>query len=116
MELHNMDAEVLDELYKIASINLSPNTPGQVPICKSPHLNAELLQFHKNKTACHTDATLLQSLPGIPRTHGEPSQARGRLLRTVPQREGLSAKQFEETRETHDRRLQRTRRRVLPGN
>ena len=30
MELHNMDPEVLDELYKIASINLSPNTPGQV--------------------------------------------------------------------------------------
>lgn len=30
MELHNMDGEVLDELYKIASINLSPNTPGQV--------------------------------------------------------------------------------------
>jgi glutamate--glyoxylate aminotransferase len=31
MELHNMDPAVLDELYKIASINLSPNTPGQVP-------------------------------------------------------------------------------------
>ena len=30
MELHNMDPDVLDELYKIASINLSPNTPGQV--------------------------------------------------------------------------------------
>jgi hypothetical protein len=30
MELHNMDPAVLDELYKIASINLSPNTPGQV--------------------------------------------------------------------------------------
>ena len=33
MELHNMDPDVLDELYKIASINLSPNTPGQVIHC-----------------------------------------------------------------------------------
>ena len=33
MELHNMDPDVLDELYKIASINLSPNTPGQVIRC-----------------------------------------------------------------------------------
>ena len=33
MELHNMDPDVLDELYKIASINLSPNTPGQVTNC-----------------------------------------------------------------------------------
>jgi glutamate--glyoxylate aminotransferase len=32
MELHNMDPEVLDELYKIASINLSPNTPGQISL------------------------------------------------------------------------------------
>ena len=32
MELHNMDPDVLDELYKIASINLSPNTPGQVSL------------------------------------------------------------------------------------
>lgn len=44
MELHNMDPDVLDELYKIASINLSPNTPGQVetaiqPIFKSSITN-----------------------------------------------------------------------------
>lgn len=32
MELHNMDAEVVDEIYKIASINLSPNIVGQVAI------------------------------------------------------------------------------------
>jgi glutamate--glyoxylate aminotransferase len=30
MELHNMDAAVLDEIYKLTSINLSPNVPGQV--------------------------------------------------------------------------------------
>ena len=30
MELHNMDPAVVDELYKIASINLSPNVPGQI--------------------------------------------------------------------------------------
>lgn len=32
MELHNMDPDVVDELYKIASINLSPNVPGQVAL------------------------------------------------------------------------------------
>lgn len=32
MELHNFDPEVVDELYKIASINLSPNVPGQVAL------------------------------------------------------------------------------------
>ncbi len=32
MELHNMDPLVVDELYKIASINLSPNAPGQVAV------------------------------------------------------------------------------------
>ena len=30
MELHNFDPAVIDEIYKTASINLSPNTPGQV--------------------------------------------------------------------------------------
>ena len=30
MELHNMDPAVVEELYKIASINLCPNVPGQV--------------------------------------------------------------------------------------
>lgn len=32
MELHNMDPAVVDEIYKIASINLSPNVPGQVAV------------------------------------------------------------------------------------
>lgn len=32
LELHNMDDSVRDELYKISSINLSPNVPGQVAI------------------------------------------------------------------------------------
>jgi glutamate--glyoxylate aminotransferase len=32
MELHNFDPNVVDELYKIASINLSPNVPGQVAV------------------------------------------------------------------------------------
>lgn len=32
MELHNMDPNVIDELYKIASINLCPNVPGQVAL------------------------------------------------------------------------------------
>lgn len=32
MELHNMDPLVIDELYKVASINLSPNVPGQVAV------------------------------------------------------------------------------------
>eukprot|EP01041_Mallomonas_annulata_P001543 gene1543-2983_t len=32
MELHNMDPEVVDEIYKIASINLSPNITGQVAL------------------------------------------------------------------------------------
>jgi glutamate--glyoxylate aminotransferase len=32
MELHNFDQDVVDELYKVASINLSPNVPGQVAL------------------------------------------------------------------------------------
>ena len=32
MELHNMDPEVVDEIYKVASINLCPNVPGQVAV------------------------------------------------------------------------------------
>lgn len=32
MELHNFDPEVVDEIYKVASINLSPNVPGQVAL------------------------------------------------------------------------------------
>lgn len=32
MELHNMDPQVVDEIYKTASINLSPNVPGQVAL------------------------------------------------------------------------------------
>ncbi len=32
MELHNMDSRVVDEIYKIASINLCPNVPGQVAL------------------------------------------------------------------------------------
>jgi hypothetical protein len=30
MELYNMDPEVIDQIYKMSSINLSPNVPGQV--------------------------------------------------------------------------------------
>jgi hypothetical protein len=56
MELHNMDADVLDELYKIASINLSPNTPGQVLIDDAPRFTEFLPQTHE--FAYHTDATL----------------------------------------------------------
>jgi glutamate--glyoxylate aminotransferase len=32
MELHNMDPEVLEQVYKLASINLSPNIPGQIAL------------------------------------------------------------------------------------
>eukprot|EP01035_Chromulina_nebulosa_P020638 gene20638-26756_t len=32
MELHNFDPAVVQEVYKIASINLSPNLPGQVAL------------------------------------------------------------------------------------
>jgi glutamate--glyoxylate aminotransferase len=32
MEMHNMDPNVVEELYKTASINLSPNIPGQVAL------------------------------------------------------------------------------------
>lgn len=32
MELLNMDPDVVEELYKVASINLSPNSPGQVAL------------------------------------------------------------------------------------
>jgi glutamate--glyoxylate aminotransferase len=32
MELHNFDAALVDEVYKIASINLCPNVPGQVAL------------------------------------------------------------------------------------
>ena len=32
MEMHNIDAAVVDEMYKIASINLCPNVPGQVAL------------------------------------------------------------------------------------
>ena len=30
MELYNIDPEVVDQLYKLASVNLSPNVVGQV--------------------------------------------------------------------------------------
>ena len=32
MELHNFDPKVKDMLYKLASINLSPNVPGQIAL------------------------------------------------------------------------------------
>ena len=32
MELHNIDPEVIDEMYKMSSINLSPNVVGQVAV------------------------------------------------------------------------------------
>lgn len=32
MELHNINADVVDEVYKIASINLCPNVPGQIAL------------------------------------------------------------------------------------
>lgn len=32
MEMHNMDPAVVDEIYKVASINLCPNVPGQVAL------------------------------------------------------------------------------------
>lgn len=32
MELHNIESAVVDEIYKIASINLCPNVPGQVAL------------------------------------------------------------------------------------
>jgi len=32
MELHNIDPQVIAEIYKLASINLSPNVPGQVAL------------------------------------------------------------------------------------
>jgi len=32
MELHNMDPAAVDEIYKVASINLCPNVPGQVAL------------------------------------------------------------------------------------
>lgn len=32
MELHNMDPEVMNELYKVISINLSPNMHGQIAV------------------------------------------------------------------------------------
>jgi hypothetical protein len=48
MELHNMDGDVLDELYKIASINLSPNTPGQVLIYDAPRFTEFLPQYFKH--------------------------------------------------------------------
>ena len=33
-EAHNIDPRVLDEIFKTASINLSPNIPGQVALGK----------------------------------------------------------------------------------
>lgn len=32
MELHNFDAGAVEQIYKLASINLSPNVPGQVAL------------------------------------------------------------------------------------
>jgi len=32
MELHNMEPELIDEIYKVTSINLCPNVPGQVAV------------------------------------------------------------------------------------
>lgn len=50
MELHNMDPDVLDELYKIASINLSPNTPGQVSKVMKPDFDTVSIT---HKSQCH---------------------------------------------------------------
>jgi glutamate--glyoxylate aminotransferase len=50
MELHNMDPDVLDELYKIASINLSPNTPGQVSKVMEPDFDTDCIT---HKSQCH---------------------------------------------------------------
>ena len=39
VEVHNFDPEVVNEIYKIASINLSPNVTGQVALglmCNPP--------------------------------------------------------------------------------
>ena len=57
MELHNMDPDVLDELYKIASINLSPNTPGQVETTIYPILQNSIDTY---VIILHRDLTTLQ--------------------------------------------------------
>ena len=53
MELHNIDPKVIDEIYKISSINLSPNVVGQVALgimVNPPKLGeASYPQFKKEK-------------------------------------------------------------------
>ena len=55
MELHNFDPEVVDEIYKTASINLSPNVPGQVALglmVNPPKIgDASYKQYRKEKDA-----------------------------------------------------------------
>ena len=60
MELLNMDPDVVEELYKVASINLSPNSPGQVRLYPSsdylPFLLDNLFVFF---TFSYLDSLLL---------------------------------------------------------
>jgi len=48
MELHNAPADVVEQIYKLASINLSPNVPGQVALgvmLKPPVVGDESFQL-----------------------------------------------------------------------
>jgi len=77
MELHNFDPDVVQEIYKIASINLSPNIPGQVALglmVNQPKPGdfshkqivaekAELLESLKRRARMITDA--FNSMDGI---------------------------------------------------
>ena len=77
VELHNFDPEVVNEIYKISSINLSPNIPGQVAVglmCNPPkpgdysyaqyiREKDSLIQSLKRRARLITDA--FNSLEGV---------------------------------------------------
>lgn len=67
MELVNIHPEVIGEMYKIASINLSPNTMGQVSLQSFSAPSPTCLRFvsgsaHKISPAMHL--TILSGLQG----------------------------------------------------
>ena len=77
MELHNFEPDVVQEIYKISGINLSPNIPGQVALglmVNQPKPGdysynqivaekAELLESLKRRARMITDA--FNSMDGI---------------------------------------------------
>jgi glutamate--glyoxylate aminotransferase len=60
MEMHNFDPAVVDEMYKIASINLCPNVPGQVAL--GLMVNPPKPGDHSHRQFTEEKGALLESL------------------------------------------------------